>query len=406
MARAWRRSPTDREIYRKLQLYQSLRPNSSDFQEAIIDVLSTVLTSPKFLYVLPGQQHAGQLHAGQSPSKEKLSQNELATRLSLFLWCSLPDATLLDLASAGRLSDRDVLLQQVERMLADSKATRFNKHFVQQWLKLQPLQFLSPTKGDDGLDEALLEAMKSEPIALFTDMLKHDSSVLEFIDSDYLAVNERLAKHYGLSGVQGNQFRRVTYSANLNRGGLLTQAAMLTMNSNGEDSHPVKRGVWLLTSILNDPPPPPPAAVPEIDLSDPKIAEMTLKERIEDHRNKAACLSCHQKIDPWGIAFENYDALGSWRDKIGEKDVDSTSVLPNEVSLDGIKGLKKFLIENRQEQFVTATVKKMAAFALGRQLDFGDRADIRAITSQVRESGDGIKTMVISLITSDLFQKK
>lgn len=401
ISRAWRRPPTPRDIDRKLQLFQRLRASSSDFQEAMIEVLATILTSPKFLYVLPGEQDGV-----QSQQKNQLSQNELATRLSLFLWCSLPDETLLDLASAGRLGDHEVLRMQVDRMLADPRARRFTQHFVQQWLKMQPLEFLSPTRGDDGLDSALLESIKQEPIALLADMLQHNSSVLEFIDSDYLTVNERLAKHYGISGVQGNHFRRVSLPAELNRGGLLTQAGLLTMNSDGEDSHPVKRGVWLLTNLLNDPPPPPPPAVPEIDLSDPEIAKLSLKERIEDHRNHAACLSCHHKIDPWGIAFENYDALGRWRDQIDGETIDAASVLPNKDRLDGMQGLKEYLIQERQEQFVNATLAKMASFALGRQLDFGDRAGVKQIAGQVRKSGDGITTMVMSLVTSELFQTK
>lgn len=401
MSRAWRRSPTTEDIDRKLRLFQQLRPSSSDFQDAIVEVLATILTSPKFLYVLPGLQDSQ-----VADVEDRLSQNELATRLSLFLWCSLPDATLLELASAGRLGDDQVLRQQVDRMLADSRSTRFTKHFVNQWLKMQPLEFLSPTRGDDGLDEALLESMKHEPVALFADMLHQNSSVLDFIDSDYLVVNERLAKHYGISGVQGNDFRRAALPADRNRGGLLTQAGLLTMNSSGKDSHPVKRGVWLLSNLLNDPPPPPPPAVPEIDLSDPKIAKMTLKERIDDHRNHAACLSCHQKIDPWGVAFENYDAMGRWRDQIDGKVVDATSVLPGSDRLDGMKGLKIHLKLHRREQFVAATVEKMASFALGRQLDFSDRAGVRQITEQIHDSGDGIRTMVMSLVTSELFQAK
>lgn len=401
MSRAWRGPPTSRDIDRKLQLFTRLRTSSSDFQEAIGEVLATILTSPKFLYVVPGKQDEQ-----QDQAKDQLSQNELATRLSLFLWCSLPDATLLELASAGRLNDHEVLRQQVDRMLADPRATRFTTHFIQQWLKMQPLEFLSPTRGENGLDEALLEAMRQESNALFADMLRHDSSVLDFIDSDYLVINERLAKHYGIPGVEGNHFRRVPLPTELNRGGLLTQAGLLTMNSDGEDSHPVKRGVWLLTNLLNDPPPPPPPAVPEIDLSDPEIAKLTLKDRIKDHRNHAACLSCHNKIDPWGIAFENYDALGRWRDQIDGKIVDAESVLPNKARLDGIKGLKEYLIQNRQEQFVKATVENMASFALGRRLDFGDRAEVREITQRVRESGDGVTTMVICLVTSELFKTK
>ena len=401
MFRAWRRSPSERDIDRKLQLFKRLRPGSIDFQEAIVEVLATILTSPKFLYVSTGEQQAS-----TAEPKDKLSKNELATRLSLFLWCSLPDETLLELASAGRLNDQVVLGKQVDRMLADPRAKRFSQHFVGQWLKMQPLEFFRPTKGEGGLDAALLDSMKTEPIALFTDMMQQDSSVLDFIDADYLVVNERLAEHYGISEVHGNHFRRVSTPTKLNRGGLLTQAGLLAMNSDGKDSHPIKRGVWLLTSLLNDPPPPPPADVPEIDLTDPEIAKMTLKEQIEDHRNQAACFSCHQKIDPWGIAFENFDALGSWRDQIDEKVIDSTSVLPNDVKLDGIEGLKKYLVEDRAEQFVTATVEKMASFALGRQLDFSDRASIKEITGQVRESGDGIKTMVKRVVTSELFQSK
>jgi len=401
MSRAWRRPATTGDIDRKLQLFKRLRPSSTDFQEAVVEVLATILTSPKFLYVLPGQQDTQSAHM-----KDQLSQNELATRLSLFLWCSLPDETLLKLASAGRLSDYKVLQLQVDRMLADPRAARFTRHFVGQWLKMQPLEFLSPTGREDGLDSALLESMKQEPIALFADMLQHDSNVLEFIDSKYLVVNERLAKHYGVPAIQGNHFRRVPLPAELNRGGLLAQAGLLTMNSDGKDSHPVKRGVWLLTNLLNDPPPPPPPAVPEIDLSDPEIAELTLKERIEDHRNHAACMSCHQKIDPWGIALENYDALGRWRDQIGGKTVDAASVLPNKASLDGIKGLKQHLIQNRHEQFVRATVEKMAAFALGRQLNFADRTRVTDITRRVRNSGDGVTSIVMCLVTSELFRTK
>ena len=399
MSRAWRRNPTESDIDRKLKLFEKFRPNSSDFQEAIVEVLATILCSPKFLYVVPSEQR-------QQQNQDQLSQNELATRLSLFLWSSLPDQELIDLASAGRLRDHESLSKQVDRMLGDPRATRFTEHFVSQWLKMKPLEFLSPTRGENGLDEALLESMKREPIALFEDMLRRDSSILDFIESDYLVINERLAQHYGVHGVRGNRFRRVHLRTEKNRGGLLTQAGMLTINSDGKDSHPVKRGVWLLTNLLNDPPPPPPPAVPEIDLTDPEIAKMTLKERIEDHRDHAACLSCHQKIDPWGIAFENYDAMGRWRDKIDGKIIDAKSTLPDGTTLNAMKGLKEHLLQYRQEQFVRSTVEKMAAYSLGRQLHFGDRAALSDITKRVRESGDGVRTLVMCLATSELFTSK
>ncbi|WP_171189524.1 DUF1592 domain-containing protein [Alienimonas chondri] len=399
MTRAWRRPPAARDVDRKLRLFERLRPGCDDFQQAIVEVLATVLSSPKFLYVLAGESGAPEEQRG-----DRLSQHELATRLSLFLWCSLPDDELLDLAAAGRLDDPEMLRREVDRMLADPRADRFAEQFVQQWLKLRPLEYLRP--ADDGLDEALLDAIKQEPAALFGEMLRHDASVLEFLDADYTVVNERLAEHYGLPNVRGDRFRRVPLPAGTPRGGLLTQAGPLTMNSDGTDSHPVKRGVWLLTSLLNDPPPPPPPAVPEIDLSDPKIAELTLKERIEDHRNQAACLSCHQKIDPWGIAFEHYDATGRRRELIDGEPIDAASRLPSADRLDGMEGLKRYLIENRDDQFVRATVENMAAFALGRRLGFGDRAGVTEVAQRVRDSGDGLRTMVTSLVTSELFRSR
>ena len=196
-------------------------------------------------------------------------------------------------------------------MLSDDRVTRLSKHFVHQWLDMQLLEFRSVPREL----KSLKQAMQREPIAVFEEMLRTDASVLDFLHADYTMANERLALHYDLPNVKGNHFRRVALQANSKRGGLLTQAGLLAMNSSGDDSHPLKRGVWLLESLLNDPPPPPPPAVPEIDLADPEIAKMTLKERIEDHRNHAACMSCHAKIDPWGIAFENYDALGRWRNR-------------------------------------------------------------------------------------------
>jgi hypothetical protein len=204
----------------------------------------------------------------------------------------------------------------------------------------------------------------------------------------------------------GNHFRRVRLEPQHRRGGLLTAAGLLAMNSDGKDSHPLKRGIWLLENLLNDPPPPPPPAVPEIDLADPEIAKLTLKQRIEDHRNHAACLSCHAKIDPWGIAFENFDAVGSWRSQINGKPVDASSLLFNKQELDGMDGLKRFLLTNRQDQFARAMVHKLATYALGRPLTFGDRASIDQITADLRKQNDGLATMITLIVTSELFQSK
>jgi len=242
---------------------------------------------------------------------------------------------------------------------------------------------------------------------LFLAILNSNASVLDFLHSDYTLANERLARHYGIEGVYGNHFRRVPLqTGDIRRGGLLTQAGVLTMNSDYPDSHPLKRGVWILESLLNDPPPPPPPAVPQIDLANPEIAKMTLKERIEDHRNQPACMNCHKKIDPWGIAFENYDAVGRWRDQINGKPVDASSELYNEQTLSGIEGIKLFLLENRQDQFVRAMVHKISTYALGRPILFADRADIERITARVRKKGDGLKTLVTEIVCSDLFRSR
>ncbi|MFK8113628.1 MAG: DUF1592 domain-containing protein [Rubripirellula sp.] len=402
MTRAWRREVTPAEVDQKMRLFESLLPTCTDFQEAVVETLATVLSSPKFLYLSHSQSQP--TSGPESSGKVESNAYELATRLSFFLWCSGPDQELLELAADGSLGQPDVLLAQTERMLADSKCSRFSKHFVRGWLGLQLLDYLSVDKKVYPRFHRLVkEAMQREPIELFEEVLDHNHSVIDFLHADYAIVNERLAKHYGFPNVYGNHFRKVVLEPDDFRGGLLTVAGLLAMNSDGKDSHPLKRGIWLLESLLNDPPPPPPPAVPEIDLADPEIAKMTLKERIEDHRNHAACMSCHAKIDPWGISFENYDAIGRWRDTVNGAAVDATSVLPNERTLDGVEGLKRYLLESRQDQFARAMVHKMATYALGRPLTFGDRAQVDQIAAQLRQQGDGLATLVKLMVSSDLF---
>jgi mono/diheme cytochrome c family protein len=404
MSRAWRRSITAAEIDQKVALFARFRPKCEDFQEAMLEVLATVLSSPKFLYLIQSDQ--GNESEG-SGDRARLTDFELATRLSMFLWCSLPDEELLQLAADERLSDPDVLISQTNRMLTDARSRRFSKNFVRQWLGMQLLDFLDVDKKTfPQFNNDLKEAMQDEPVAFFREVLQKNDSVIDFLHADYTMANERLARHYGLRDVYGNHMRKVTLKPEDRRGGLLTQAGLLAMNSDGKDSHPLKRGIWLLESLLNDPPPPPPPAVPEIDLADPEIAKMTLKQRLEDHRNHAACNSCHAKIDPWGIAFENYDALGRWRDRVNGKPVDATSVLFNNQQLDGMDGLKRFLLKNRQDQFVRAMVYKMTTFALGRPLTFADHSSIDRITADVRQQGDGLATLVRLVATSKLFRSK
>lgn len=420
MHKAWRRTITEAELELKLKLFGRLRPDCGSFEEAVIETLSTVLSSPHFLYLVQSQEAEEKTEAtinaavqAQSTasnkkleSRRQLSASELATRLSMFLWCSIPDEELLTLAETGNLLEPKVLEQQVQRMLSDARSQRMAKQFVHQWLDLELLDFLNFQQHVPNFDPLLKEAMLHEPVALFEETLRNNESVLNFLHSDYMMANERLARHYGIKEVRGNDFQRVSLDGDTRRGGLLTQAGMLAMNSDYPDSHPLKRGKWILVSLLNDPPPPPPPAVPQIDLTNPEIAKMTLKERIEDHRNQPACKTCHMKIDPWGIAFENYDALGKWRDKIGEKPVDAASELSNHIELDGMMGLKRYLLEHRQDQFVSAMVHKMTTFALGRSLKFTDRADLDEIAKSVRLGDDGLRTMVAAIVTSELFRTR
>jgi hypothetical protein len=325
---------------------------------------------------------------------------------------------LTELAAKGELSHPEVLQAQTLRMLADPKAERFAYHFTRQWLGLELLDYLKVDSNaflttPDGLtkkrgrfDPIVLEAMKEEPIAFFSELLKHNHSVVDFLQSDYVMVNDRLAEHYKMSEAIGNEFRMVKIGSNDRRGGVLTQAGLLAMNSDGKDSHPLKRGIWLLENLLNDPPPPPPPAVPEIDLADPEIMKLTLKQRMENHRNDPACFACHAKIDPWGIAFENYDAIGRWRNKIGKATVDASSMLFNKYELNGMRGLKEYLLTNRQDQFVRALTHKLIAYALGRPLTFGDRSQVDQITTDLRKQSDGLRDLVILIVKSDMFQLK
>lgn len=395
LERAWRRPVAAEEVRPFLDLFSKYRPDFDTFEGAMLEVLATALASPEFLYLT---QRSG---TEQSSQRGTISDSELATRLSFFLWASVPDQELLQLAQKGALSDSAVLNAQVERMLADPRAERFSRHFVEQWLGLEGLESVTHVK-----DVALRDAMRQEPIAAFREALRSNSSVLDFLHCDYVVINERLAQHYGIPGVFGPHFRKVSVGDQTHRGGILTAAGMLTMNSDGVDSHPLKRGVWLLERILQDPPPPPPADVPKVDLTDPRILEMTLKERVADHRNKPACISCHSRIDPWGIAFENYDALGAWRTNIKNKPVDATSALFNKQELAGADGLKRYLLADRQDQFARALVHKMSAYALGRPLTFADHADVDSLTIQFRKQGDRLADLIHLVVSSNLFHSK
>jgi hypothetical protein len=396
LKRVWRRPVSPAEVDQFMTLFDDYRPQFATFEEAMVEVLATALSSAEFLYLT---QRAT---TGESPTAGKISELELASRLAVFLWSSIPDTELIELAEQGRLREPDILQAQVQRLLSDPRASRFSRNFVEQWLGLDRINSVSHLASDDPLRAAMLE----EPVAYFDEVVRQNLSVMDFLHSDYAVVNERLAAHYRIPEVYGPQFRRVAITPETNRGGLLTSAAIMTINSDGTDSHPLKRGVWMLKRILDDPPPPPPPSVPQVDLTDPEILKMTLKERIINHRNQPACYSCHSRIDPWGIAFENYDALGAYRTHVKDQPVDATSELFNKQTLSGIDGLKRYLLLDRQDQFARAMVHKLMAYALGRPLSFGDSAEIDKLTAEFRQRNDGLRDLIFLIITSDLFQSQ
>ena len=395
LKRVWRRPVISQEIDQFMTLFAKYRPELSTFEDAMQEVLATALATPEFLYLTQ------RVTTDETKSPATISDLEFASRLAVFLWSSIPDDELLKLADQEKLREPEVLATQVKRMLADPRSSRFLENFVEQWLGLDRMNSVTHVT-----DSSLREAMLEEPIAFFDEILKNNHSIMDFIHSDYAMVNERMAAHYQIPKVYGPHFRKVPITSQTNRGGLLTGAAILTMNSDGKDSHPLKRGVWMLKRILDDPPPPPPPNVPEVDLTDPEILKMTLKERIADHRNKAACVSCHSKIDPWGIAFENYDAFGAYRTHVKNQPVDATSELFNRQTLAGIDGLKRYLLTDRQDQFARAMVHKLTAYALGRPLSFGDRADIDRLTAQFRLRDDRLGDLIHLIINSNLFNSK
>ena len=389
--KAWRRPVSEKELQRRIALFQKIRPVIGNFQDAIIEVLATVISSPNFIYL--------------AQSNDNITDHELATRLSFFLWGSQPDETLLNIVSNGSIRHSGTLAEQAERMLADPRAKRFAQNFTHQWLDMDLLELLKVNKESyPNFSHELKESMQKEPVAFFQYLLDNNRSIIDFLHTDYVLVNQNLAKHYGLNNVFGNHFQKVDLPSETKRGGLLAQAGLLAMNSDGKNSHPLKRGIWILESLLHDPPPPPPAVVPQIDLADPEILKMTLKERIEDHRNDPACMSCHTKIDPWGIALEEFDATGAWRNQVDGKPVDATSLLYNQSELKGMDGLKRYLLENRQDQFTRAIVHKLASYALGRPLSFNDWAEIELITTKLRQKDDGLRTLIKLLVESKLFQ--
>tara|TARA_B100000676_G_scaffold291547_1_gene326217 strand:- start:13920 stop:16313 length:2394 start_codon:yes stop_codon:yes gene_type:complete len=407
MRRAYRRPVTKSELAKVTGFYHSIAATSDSFEEAIRETFALILISPEFLYLVEPVEEEQQV--------AKLTDDQLAVRLSYFLWSSMPDEELFALADNRQLSKAKVLQQQVDRMLEDERSWQFVQNFTSQWLDLSGLQriAINPQYYKD-FNDRLKEQMAEETIRFVGEILYHDLSAMNLLQSDFVVINQSLAQHYDLPGPTGSEFARVELLGDENRGGLLTQGSFLLINSNGEDSHPIKRAVWILDRLLDDPPAPPPPDVPELDSEKADLASLSIKRQLELHREKSSCNSCHQGIDGWGIPFEHFDAIGKWRDtglrvvrnKNVQAELDSSSVLPSGKEVSGVAEFQKYLIENESERFARALVKKMTTYALGRTIEFTDEEAISELTKQFIVDDYNMRKLMIGIVHSELFRSK
>lgn len=405
MTSAFRRPVTEEEVEQTANLFEAIRPNTDSFEEAVRETFASVLVSPHFLYVVERRN--------PQSKNQRVTDFELASRLSYFLWSSAPDQQLFDLAKQGKLHEAEILEQEVGRMLRDERCSEFIRRFVAQWLDLDALDrvAVNPEYFPD-FDNDLKQHMRKETQAYFAEILHSNRSALELLDSDWAMLNRPLAKHYGFDGPRSSRFERVVLKPATRRGGLLAQGAFLLANSNGEDSHPIRRAVWILDRLLDSPPAPPPPDVPELDAESPDLANLTLKEQLAVHRKKQSCANCHQGIDPWGIPLENFDAVGRWRTEIPAHKkrpattVDAASVLPDGKEISGVQQLQQYLVEDCRGRFARSMVKRLMAYGLGRSLDFGDRETVESLTSRFVENDFRLKPLIIDFVQSETFQTK
>ena len=396
LKRAFRRPATQAEVQRFVDFYLSIRGDFPSFEEAMKETLAMVLISPPFLYLVEPSQD----------KKRDLDDWELASRLSYFLWSTMPDQELFDLAAARQLSRPAILAAQVERMLQDDRSWRFYQQFTDQWLKLEnTAQIAIDTGTYKGFQTDLKEEMLQETRHFLRHLILNNLSGLNLLDADFTMLNERLARHYGVEGVVGNAYRQVPLTDDT-RGGLLGQSSVLMLGSTGKDSHPIRRAVWLRDRLLNDPPAPPPPDVPDLDEMNPNFAKLSVREQLEAHRNKESCASCHRGIDPWGIALENFDAIGLFRTEVHQKPVVARDTLMDGTELDGVVSLKKYLVENRSEDFARALVSRLTVYALGRNLELSDEDLIDDLTNRFERNNHLIMALIQDLVASDAFQTK
>jgi hypothetical protein len=396
-ARAYRRPTQVEEIDRLMRLIALRRQSGRSPLEAYQDGLSAVLCSPGFLYL-------------DEPGEARLSSYALASRLSYFLWSSIPDQPLLDLAASDALASPDVLAEQARRMLADPRSAGFIEGFLDRWLALRDLGSMPPDRAKFGdYYRYDLQASMLQETRLFTrHLLEENLSIANFLDTDFTFIDAPLARHYGLTPPEGTGFAKVRLS-DRRRGGLLGQASVLTVTANGIDTSPVVRGIWLLENILGTPPAPPP---PDVEPLDPDVrGATTIRQQLEKHRSIATCYECHRKIDPPGFALENFDAIGAWRDRYdGAGDatvrpIDPAGQLPDGRNFADVAGLKT-LLNSRLDQFAHCLTEKLLSYSLGRTLATADRPHVAHIVAEASSQGYGLRDLVLLVVRSQPFQSR
>ena len=396
--RAYRRPVTDADLDGLLKLYRAGR-RDGNFERGIQRALEALLASPAFLFRMERDlvdAEPGQVH--------RLTDLELASRLSFFLWKSIPDEELLDVAARGRLTDPVVLDQQVGRMLADPKATRWMTDFAGQWLLVRNLQALEPNPSIfPEFDDTLRDAMAKETELFFESQVREDRPLQELLRADYTFVNERLATHYGMPGVYGSHFRRVAVT-NPARQGLLGQASILTVTSYAHRTSVVVRGKWVLETLLGAPPPPPPPDVPALQENDGKSKPTSLRERMEQHRANPVCASCHTRMDPMGFALEHFDGTGKWRDADSGIPIDATITLPEGTTIDSPRAFRDLLL--RGDEFLTTVTEKLVTYALGRGVEYYDGPTVRQIVREMAQDDYRWSALVLGIVNSKPFQMR
>jgi len=393
---AFRRPTEGDEVDRLAGLYDRARQNGKAYEPAVKSALAALLVSPNFLFRIEHDQD------GAEPFR--INDYELASRLSYFLWSSMPDQELFQLAANRRLHEAKTLEQQVHRLLLDPKSKVFSDNFAGQWLRVRELK--SSAQPDPNkfpaYTPALRNAMYREVIEFFDGLVRQDRSLLELLAANYTFVNEDLAKLYGLDGVKGDALQRVTLPDE-NRGGVLGMGAVLTLTSYPLRTSPVLRGKWVLEQVLGTPPPPPPPLVKSLPPNDKPVDGLSLRQRLEAHRKNPECAGCHQRMDPLGFALENFDAIGQWRTNISGQPVDSSGVLPGGEKFEGPAELKKILLKHK-EDFVRNLTEKMLAYALGRGLEYYDMPTVKEISQTVARNDYRSSVLIAEIVKSYPFQ--